>query len=58
MHKLSIHGEGASTARREQHISETYNDGVYSPITRSGLIFIRRQGMAFWSSSLMEENAA
>ena len=58
MHRLSIHSEGASTARRNQHLSENYNDTVYSPITKSGLIFIRRKGMAFWSSSLMEKDAA
>ena len=55
MYKLSIHGEGASTAQRKHHIKEEYKGNVYSPVTKEGLVFVRRRGMAFWSGSIQEE---
>ncbi len=54
MYKLSIHGEGASTAQRRHHLKEEYNGVVFSPVTKEGLIFVRRKGMAFWSGSIQE----
>ena len=49
MYKLSIHLEGARTVQRQHHISETYDDYVYKPNIKDGLIYLRRDGMAFWS---------
>ena len=49
MYKLSIHLEGASTVQRKHHISEEYNGNVFKPITNDGLLYLRRNGMAFWS---------
>ena len=49
MYKLSIHLEGASTVQRQHHTSETYQGNVYKPKTKDGLIYLRRDGMAFWS---------
>ena len=47
-YKLSIHQEGSSCVKRDHHRKIEFNGELHYPIIGNNLIFIRRNGMAFW----------
>lgn len=52
---ISIHNKSASLIKKCHQYKEEFDGIVYCPQTRNGIIFVRNQGMAFWSGNTHEQ---
>ena len=51
---VSIHKKGESLVRKNHQKSAPYSGKVFCPETDDGLVFVRRDGMAFWAGNTHE----
>lgn len=51
---ISIHNKSESLIKKEHHKHSSYKGKVYCPETNNGLVYVRNEGMSFWSGNTHE----
>jgi thymidylate synthase ThyX len=54
-HVVSTHLKGVSLVKKEHHRCKYYAGKVYCPQTEDGIVYVRREGMAFWCCNSHEQ---